>query len=146
MWSYNYTDELYHYGIPGMRWGHRKTVKYQAKARTARESAKEWNEMAKYAREKGNVKKANKYSQNAKSDLSDARRYESKANVNKTTTKRKTAKEKARSGKNAGKKALQKIARTSIKSVSYSAQVGMRALQNYSNMQRINYWTDAILD
>lgn len=27
MWRYNYTDELCHYGIPGMRWGHRKSVK-----------------------------------------------------------------------------------------------------------------------
>ena len=39
MWKYNETgnlsgnsiyhsaDELYHYGVPGMRWGHRKSVR-----------------------------------------------------------------------------------------------------------------------
>lgn len=24
MWTYNYTNELYHHGVKGMRWGHRK--------------------------------------------------------------------------------------------------------------------------
>lgn len=31
MWEFKQTDELYHYGVPGMRWGHRKSVRYAYK-------------------------------------------------------------------------------------------------------------------
>lgn len=80
-------NELYHYGVKGMRWGHRKAQQYESKARTARESAKEWNEIGKHKAAKlmakGKTEKAErvrqKYKLNAQQDLADAKAYERRA-------------------------------------------------------------------
>lgn len=86
-------DELMHYGVLGMKWGHHRakkkggtytytshtTKKYNKKAKRASDSAKEWDEMANYAESKGKTKKAKKYRNNAKTDRKDAKKYSNRA-------------------------------------------------------------------
>lgn len=131
--------ELYHYGVKGMKWKNHKAKKYENKAKAARESSKEWDEMARYALAKGKTKKAAKYKKYAAEERSEASRYKKAA----TETKKKSPKAKVNSGKKRCEKVTQKIGRASVKTVGYTAQFGLRMLQNYGNMQRINYWTNS---
>lgn len=78
MYDYEHLDYLCHYGVKGMKWGHRRAQKFATKVRIARDSAKEWEEMAGYARAKGKTKRADKYMQNAKDDRADADKMQAK--------------------------------------------------------------------
>lgn len=71
--------ELKHYGVVGMRWGHRKAQKFTNKARTARESAKEWDAMARAAAAKGKTKRAEKFKSYAAKDRADAKMLDQKS-------------------------------------------------------------------
>lgn len=81
MYEYNmtYPNELYHYGVLGMKWGKRKADRYAYEAKISRASADEWDEMARNATAKGKMKKAAKYKQAADGDRAYAAKLDSKS-------------------------------------------------------------------
>ena len=116
--------EFRHYGVKGMKWGRRKArPDYAGQARLARESSREWDEMARYAEQKGKAKRAAKYRQRAASDLAEAREYERQAGPKKSTS---SPKQKAAAGKKSVKKTMQKVGQRTIKSSAKAASIGLQ--------------------
>ena len=103
MWTYNQTqqpDELMHYGIPGMKWGHRKNPQV-ASARTAYKSAKkDFRRSAKNYRRSAGLGigiKSIERTRKAKSNMRDAemRMIDKKAKYNASKAKNESKAKKA---------------------------------------------------
>ena len=100
MWVYDHTSELYHYGVPGMKWGVRRAIRRSARAdrriskinkdRSTNKAARKAADKDANYRFKGNEKKL----RNAKA-LNKA-----KFELSETENKYKLAKQKAKKDKN----------------------------------------------
>lgn len=106
-----HSDELMHYGVPGMKWGQRRFMKYQNKANLARASAKEMETKANKTMFKG---KAERLRQKASAQKEQARIYDLKSKgmyskrSEKLSSKSKIAKESAKEWDSMAKEAERK--------------------------------------
>lgn len=79
-YMYRQPDYLMHYGVLGMKWGQRRAKHYANKAKNAKVSAKEWDEIASYQRKKGaSSKKVSSYKKYASEDRIKSDKYANKS-------------------------------------------------------------------
>lgn len=78
MWTYNYSNELYHHGILGMKWGQRNGTPYPlcSSAHSLSEKRAGWQKSLSKVKEKENAyrQKLTNISENKNADVGDLRR------------------------------------------------------------------------
>ena len=72
-------NELMHYGVLGMKWGHRRAQRLLTKAAKKRDSARELNNMSSYKASQGKSKSALKKHNKAEAAQYKAERYQEKS-------------------------------------------------------------------
>jgi len=110
-------NELYHYGIPGMKWGVRRFQKYSSNFKTRRLEKK---------KAKAQIKKINKYQRKraANTDISKLSNNELRE-LNDRIRNENQYKDNIKSSSNRGKQAVTDVLKTSGKQVATAVAVGV---------------------